>query len=179
MYKKQVNKLNTCAMKKILVLIVLTIAATLVYGQKSIDDLFERYAGKDGFTTVTINGNFLKWARNLGDNDKENSLPVNISEIRILAQEDKNIPVENFYSLVIQDIDLNSYDEFMRVKSSDQDLRMLVRSEGNRFKEFLLIAGGEDNALIQVKGNMTYAEAKKFSREAEKNRGSDFVVNHK
>jgi len=179
MYKKQVNKLNTCAMKKILVLIVLTIAATLVYGQKSIDDLFERYAGKDGFTTVTINGNFLKWARNLGDNDKENSLPVNISEIRILAQEDKNIPVENFYSLVIKDIDLNSYDEFMRVKSSDQDLRMLVRSEGNRFKEFLLIAGGEDNALIQVKGNMTYAEAKKFSREAEKNRGSDFVVNHK
>lgn len=166
-------------MKKILVLIVLTIAATLVYGQKSIDDLFERYAGKDGFTTVTINGNFLKWARNLGDNDKENSLPVNISEIRILAQEDKNIPVENFYSLVIKDIDLNSYDEFMRVKSSDQDLRMLVRSEGNRFKEFLLIAGGEDNALIQVKGNMTYAEAKKFSREAEKNRGSDFVVNHK
>jgi hypothetical protein len=67
----------------------------------------------------------------------------------------------------------------MRVKKSDQDLRMLVRSEGNRFKEFLLIAGGEDNALIQVKGNMTYEDAKKFSRDAEKNHGSDFVTNHK
>ena len=165
-------------MKRILVLIALTITATLVYGQKSIDDLFERYAGKDGFTSVTINGNLLKWARHLGDNDEDNSLSVNISEIRVLAQEDKNMPVENFYNLVIKDIDLKNYDEFMRVKSSDQDLRMLVRSEGNRFKEFLLIAGGKDNALIQVKGNMTYAEAKKFSREAEKNHGSDFVTNH-
>jgi hypothetical protein len=166
-------------MKRFLIIIVLTITATFVYGQKSIDDLFERYAGKDGFTTVTISGNLLKLTHLLGDNDEDTSFPVNISEIRILAQEDKNIPVENFYNLVIKDIDLKNYDEFMRVKKSDQDLRMLVRSEGNRFKEFLLIAGGEDNALIQVKGNMTYEDAKKFSRDAEKNHGSDFVTNHK
>ena len=71
-----------------------------------------------------------------------NSFPVNITEIRILAQEDKSIQVDNFYDMVINDIDLKNYDEFMRVKNSDKDLRMLVRSEGNRFKEFLLIAGG-------------------------------------
>ena len=166
-------------MKRFWVFIVLTITATFVYGQKSIDDLFDRYAGKDGFTTVTINGNLLKWARNLGDNDEDNSFPLNISEIRILAQEDKSISVENFYNMVIKDIDLKNYDEFMRVKNSGENLRMLVRSEGNRFKEFLLIAGGEDNALIQIKGSMTYEDAKKFSKDAEKNHGSDFVSNHK
>jgi hypothetical protein len=166
-------------MKRFWVFIVLTITATFAYGQKSIDDLFDRYAGKDGFTTVTINGNLLKWARHLGDNDEDNSFPLNISEIRILAQEDKSISVENFYNMVIKDIDLKNYDEFMRVKNSGENLRMLVRSEGNRFKEFLLIAGGEDNALIQIKGNMTYEEAKKFSRDAEKNHGSDFFSNIK
>jgi len=166
-------------MKRFWVFIVLTITATFAYGQKSIDDLFDRYAGKDGFTTVTINGNLLKWARHLGDNDEDNSFPLNISEIRILAQEDKSISVENFYNMVIKDIDLKNYDEFMRVKNSGENLRMLVCSEGNRFKEFLLIAGGEDNALIQIKGNMTYEEAKKFSRDAEKNHGSDFFSNIK
>lgn len=166
-------------MKKFWVFIVFTITATFVYGQKSIDDLFDRYAGKDGFTTVTINGNLLKWARHLSDNDEENSFPINISEIRILAQEDKSIHVENFYNTVINDIDLKNYDEFMRVKNSDENLRMLVRSEGNRFKEFLLIAGGVDNALIQIKGNMTYEEARKFSRDAEKNHGSEFFSNNK
>ncbi len=59
----------------------------------------------------------------------------------------------------------------MRVKSTDQDLRMLVRSEGNKFKEFLLITGGKDNAVIQIKGNMTYEDAKKFSDDAKKDHG--------
>ncbi len=166
-------------MKRLLVFIVLTITATLVYGQKSIDDLFDRYAGRDGFTTVTINGNLLKLAHCLGENDEKDAFPLNITEIRILAQEDSSIKVENFYNSVIKDIDLKNYDEFMRVKKSDQDLRMLVRSEGNKFKEFLLIAGGESNALIQVKGNMTYEEAKKFSKDAEKNHGLNFTEKHK
>jgi hypothetical protein len=165
-------------MKKLLLFIVLTITATLVYGQKSIDDLFERYAGKDGFTTVTIDGNLLKLAHCLGDNDDENSIPANITEIRILAQDDDVMQVDNFYDLVIKDINLKNYDEFMRVKQSDQDLRMLVRSEGNKFKEFLLIAGGKDNAVIQIKGNMTYEEARKFSREANKNHGLNITANH-
>ena len=67
----------------------------------------------------------------------------------------------------------------MRIKKSDQDVRMLVRSEGNKFKEFLLIAGGNDNALVQVKGDMTYQDAKKFSRDAEKNHGLNIIPNHK
>jgi hypothetical protein len=166
-------------MKKLLALIVLTVTATLVYGQKSIDDLFEKYAGRDGFTTVTINGNLLKLAHCLGDNDDENSLPASITEIRVLAQEDKGMKVDNFYNLVINDINLKNYDEFMRVKKSDQDLRMLVRSEGNKFKEFLLIAGGENNALIQIKGNMTYAEAKKFAKDAEKDHKLNFTEKDK
>ncbi len=166
-------------MKRLLGTIVLTITATILYGQKSIDDLFEKYAGKDGFTTVTIDGNLLKLGHWFIDNDDHDSLPVNISEIRILAQEKDHIKVENFYNYVINDIDLKSYDEFMRIKNSDQDMRMLVRTSGDKFKEFLLIAGGEDNAIIQIKGNMTLSEAKRFSKEAEKNHGVNITTSHR
>jgi len=166
-------------MKRLFLFFVLAISATIVNSQKSIDNLFEKYAGKDGFTTVTINGNLLKLAECLGDNDDENSIPAHITEIRILAQEDETMKVENFYNQVIKDIDLTNYDEFMRVKKSDQDLRMLVRSEGNKFREFLLIAGGNDNALIQIKGNMTYEEAKKFSSDAEKHHGLNIISEQK
>ncbi len=168
-------------MKKLFLFVALTFTLTVIYGQKSIDALFERYAGKDGFVTVTINGNLLKLVTCLDDDDdeEENSLPVNITEIRILAQDDENLKVENFYDMVINDINLDRYEEFMRVKKSDQDLRMLVRSEGNKFREFLLIAGGEDNVLIQIKGNMTYKEAKKFSDDVKKNHGLNIVANNK
>ena len=167
-------------MKRLLLLSVLTITFTFVYGQKSIDALFDKYASRDGFTTVTINGNLLKLARCFdNDDDHNNPLPGIISEIRILSQEDKNIKVENFYDMVIKDIDLDKYEEFMRVKESDQDLRMLVRTEGKTFREFLFIAGGDDNAIIQIKGNLTFDDAKKLSDNARKNNGIDILADQK
>ena len=166
-------------MKKLLLLFVLTASISVAYGQKSIDALFTKYAGHDGFTTVTINGNLLKLISSFDENEDDNSLPANVTEIRILAQEDDDPGVENFYDLAMKDLNLDQYEEFMRVNESDQDVRMLVRAEGRKFKEFLLIAGGEDNALIQIKGEMTFAEAKKFSNDAKKNNGLNIVADHK
>lgn len=164
-------------MKKIIGIIAIALLSTTLFGQKSIDALFDKYGGKDGFVTVTINGNLLKLAASL-DEDEDSELPRNITSIRILAQEDEyKGSVENFHDLVIKDIDLSKYEEFMRVKESNQDVRMLVRMEGNRFSEFLLIVGGEDNALIQIKGDMTLSEAKKFADDAKKEHGTNIINN--
>jgi len=164
-------------MKKVVLLLALIQLMSNVYGQKSIDALFEKYAGKDGFVTVTVSGDLLKLAACLDDKDREeiSSIPADITLIRVLAREDDDEGVENFYDLAIKDLDLSKYEEFMRVKQKDQDMRMLVRSEGLKFKEFLLIAGGDDNAIIQIKGNMTYREAKRFSEDVKKNHGINFT----
>ncbi len=168
-------------MKRLLLLAILTITFTFVYGQKSIDALFEKYAGKEGFTTVTIDGNLLKLAKCFSndEDDTDNSVSANITEIRILTQESENMKVENFYDLVMKDFDLSKYEEFMRVKESDQDMRMLVRADGKRFKEFLIIAGGDDNVVIQIKGDLSFNDAKKLSADARKNNGIDIVADQK
>jgi len=158
-------------MKKLLSLVMLLTSVTFVNAQKSIDALFNRYAGRDGFVSINISGNLLKLASLLDDDREEDSLPAEITEIRILAQEDKDLKIDNFYDQVIRDIYIKDYEEFMRVKESDQDIRMLVRSNGNRFKEFLLVGGGEDNFIIQVKGDMTYREARKLSSDIKKDHG--------
>jgi hypothetical protein len=165
------------AMKRILLILTFCISAITLNAQRSIDALFSKYAGKDGFVTLTISGNLLKLV-DLFDDDTDENIglkPENISEIRILAQEDTNLKVENFYDLVMKDIDADKYEEFMRIRESDQDVRMMVRTEGNRFKEFLLVAGGEDNVVIQIRGNMTFAEARKFSEKAKKEHGMNML----
>ena len=151
-------------MKRLVLFAALMTSLTIVSGQKSVDRLFEKYAGREGFTTVTINGNLLKLASSFDNDLKEDELPASVTEIRILAQDNKDLKVDNFYDMVMKDLDVSDYEEFMRVKESGQDLRMLVRAEGNKFREFLLIAGGDDNALIQIKGSMSFSEARKFSR---------------
>jgi hypothetical protein len=163
-------------MKKIFGIIAAVLISVSLSGQKSIDDLFAKYGGKEGFTTVTINGNLLKLASAMDNDEHDKSMPKDISIIRILTQDkESNVKADNFYDAVIKDIDLTKYEEFMRVKDADQDVRMLVRMEGNKFTEFLLISGGKDNALIQIKGSMTFDEAKKFADDAKKDHGSNIV----
>ena len=165
-------------MKNLIWTIALLILSATLNAQKSIDALFDKYAGKDGFTTVTINGNLLKLVASLDEDNKTGSMPRNLTQIRILAQDNDSMKVENFYDLVVKDLDLKQYEEFMQVKSSDQDVKMLVRTEGNKFKEFLLIVGGKDNAVIQIKGSMTFDEAKTFADGARKDHGMNLVNSH-
>src|SRR5512135_471310 len=108
-------------MRKVLWITLLSMAFSGVYGQKSIDALFSKYADADGFVTVTLNGSLLKLAHVLENDKDHHDLPGDINEIRILAQEDESMKIENFYDLVIKDINLNDYEEFMRVKEKDQD----------------------------------------------------------
>ena len=158
-------------MKKVLWITLLSAFLTSANGQSSIDGLFRKYAGADGFVTVTLNGGLLKLAKVFGDEKDSSGLTGDINEIRILAQEDKDQKVENFYNIVINDIDLKDYEEFMRVKEKDQDLRMLVRTQGDRFREFLLIGGGEDNVVIQIKGDLSLHDAENLSADLKSGHG--------
>jgi len=162
------------------ILIPVILAITIPgYGQRSVDALFNRYAGSDGFTTITISGNLIKLIRDL-DDDKcadDRCWPEDITTVRILAQNDDSMFEGNFYNMVENELDRRNYEEFMRVKNAHKDMVMLVRADGKRFKEFLIVASGEDNnALIQVRGNMTYKEAKKFSESMKKDNGVNIVI---
>ncbi len=158
-------------------MMVLSAAASAIFAQRSIDALFDRYGGKEGFVTVTLTGDLLKLSCLLDDDNEDERLDGKITEIRILAQDDDDMNVGNFYDLV-KDFNTREYEEFMRVKKSDQDLKMLVRTDGKRFREFLLIAGGKDNFIVQVKGDLSLKDAEKFSSDARKDHGRNLLSNH-
>jgi hypothetical protein len=158
-------------MKRTLGILMLLALMSVAYGQRSIDRLFDRYANNDGFVTFAISGNLLNLLKSHDNDWKENAWPDKITEIRILVQEDKNTNIRNFYDLVRRDLDARDYEEFMSVNKTDQDLKMLVRLDGNIIREFLLIGGGEDNFIIQAKGRITVKEAEDFCCEAKKDHG--------
>ena len=159
-------------MKRISVITILSLFALNAFSQKSVDRLFERYSGNDGFVSVTFSGNILSLFRS-EDNDRDDHWPKNVTELRILAQEDDHIYAGNFYDLAKKELDTRNYDEFMSVMESHQDIRMYVRAEGRVIHEILLIGGGEDNFIIQLKGKITLREAEDFSADVKKNHGED------
>jgi len=141
-------------------------------GQSSIDKLFNKYSGKEGFVTVSINGNMLKLIAAIDDDDDEIMKRADkFTTIRILAQEDEFVDSENFYDLVIDEVNRGDYEELMTINSYDADVKILVRTDGKVFKEFLLIAGGDDNALIQIKGELSYDDVKDMGESVKQGKG--------
>ena len=158
-------------MKRIFGILVLSALMGVAFGQRSIDRLFEIYANNDGFVSFTISGNLLNLLKSDENDRDDNHWPDKITEIRILVQDEENRKDENFLDLAKKDLDSRDYEEFMTAKRTGQDLKMLVRMDGDIIKEFLLIGGGEDNFIIQAKGRITVKEAEDFSHEAKLEHG--------
>lgn len=152
--------------------------AATVFAQSSIDKLFNKYQGKDGFVTITINGNLLKFLAEIDDSDDDFLKHANkFSSIRILVQEDADIETDNFYDMVINEVNRSGYEEMITIKSSDEDIKILVKADGKVFTEFLLIVGGDDNAIIQIKGNMTFDDVKEMSTSFKDGHGISGISN--
>jgi len=158
------NLLKLSAMKRISGIFVLFLLALTVSAQKSIDRIFDQYSDNEGFVSVTFKGNILNMFKD--DNDEnDNHWPKKVTEIRILAQDDDHMSVVNFYDLAKKELDTKEYEEYMSVKKSDQDMKMYVKADGKVIREFLLIGGGEDNFIIQIKGSITFDEAEELSSD--------------
>jgi hypothetical protein len=142
-------------MKKISVILGLLLLSLPFFAQnKAIDDLFDKYAGKEGFTSVNINGGLLALASLLDDDKESKDMLKEMNHVRILAMDDHSQSNVNFYNEVIAGIPVKEYEELMTVKEKDQDVKFLVKQSNGIINELLMIVGGHDNALISITGKI-------------------------
>lgn len=145
-------------MKRIFITLVLLIPLMVMAQDGSpIDKLFNKYANKEGFTTVNISGKLLSFASKLDDSKSdEASMLEKISGIRILSVENKELNKGlNFYKELEEDgfFKNNKYETLMEVTDKDQIVRFYGRSgEKGKLSELLLVVGGNDNTLISIRG---------------------------
>ncbi len=144
-------------MKLFSIIIITIFSIQLSWGQTSpVDKLFDQYAEKDGFTTVYITQYMFSMFKDVKTDDKEfDNLVKNLKSIRILAVDHENPPKGiNFYTAVMKDLPVKDYKELMVIKEKGQDVKFLVKDNNGKISELLLIAGGKDNALISIQGNI-------------------------
>ena len=150
-------------MKKMMMILACICLAGMASAQKDpISAVFDKYSGKEGYTTVNISGDMLNMITQMQEERKDTTFQSKLSELRILAR-DKNCnnqaPVADLKTEVYDKIDKNIYKEMMTVKESDQDVVILVKEANGRISEFLLlVTGKDDNVLIQAKGDILMRE---------------------
>lgn len=157
-------------MKRIAFIVQILFLALVANAQNSaIDKLFDKYAGKDGFTTVTISKQMFELFNQVETNSKEDKdfkdIASKLTSIRILATDDKsgNSSI-NFYKELENDLPASQYKELMVVKEKGQDVKFLTHEENGKITELILISGGKDNALICISGDIDLKTISKLSK---------------
>ena len=150
-------------MKRMVFTIAVLAFATALSAQRlTADDFFNRYSDSEGYTTVVVNGSLLGFLGHCESDDPENPLSK-ITSIRLVVRENDKFPAaDGFLPEIRNIIRKGRYEELMSVKNSDTDLRFMVRTEREIVKEILLVVDGDDEAVIQIKGNLTRDEASRL-----------------
>jgi len=167
-----ITNLNEGIMKKLSLIILVFVFPLLVFSQhSSVSKLFEKYAEKDGFTTVYISKNLFKMVGEMDLDDPDvDGLIDKLETIKILASDcefinDNNI---NFYEEIMDELPIEEYEELLVVKEKDQDVKFLVKEKNGIITELLLIAGGKDNnALVCITGNIDLRHISKLASSME------------
>jgi len=153
-------------MKKLIIIALVMFAFCANAQNSAVDQLFSKYADRDGFTTVSISkGMFNLFASENESKDEFNKSIKGLESIRILSP-DASIPKGglNFYKEICKSLPIAQYEELMSVKEKDQVFKMLIKRHGSIISEFLMIGGGNDNVLICITGNIDLKSISKLSK---------------
>lgn len=145
-------------MKKFIFSLAPLLLTLMLQAQTSpVDEMFNKYAEKEGFTVVTISSKMLSMFSNKSAEDKNTEDVISkLKSIRIISVEDsllnKNL---NFYTELTKKLDLSVYEELMVVKEGRDITKFLIKQSGKTISELLVIQGGPGgNSLISITGNL-------------------------
>jgi Domain of unknown function (DUF4252) len=148
-------------MKRILISVAILFMVLSAYSQSNaIDELFDKYSDKEGFTTVSISSKMFSMfgSKDLKDSQNQdlNNLMNKLKSIRILSVEDSALnKTINFYSELSKKLDFSVYEELMVVKEGNNTTKFLVKENGSNISELLVITGGTGgNTLISIRGDL-------------------------
>jgi len=145
-------------MKRIILGGVFMICTLTVFSQKSaVDKVFEKYSGKEGYTTVYISSFMFNLLNNLKVDDPEynefKKATAGINSIKILTQDGDGSA--SFGKELLSMLPRSEYKEMMVVKDQEEEVQFLAKENGGKITEFLLIvSGGGDDALIAIQGDI-------------------------
>lgn len=141
---------------RIIFLSIMMIPFTGMAQKSPVDKLFEKYANRDGLTTVNISGALLGFASKMQEDSPESELLSKLEGVRILSVEDSMLNQSlDFYKELENDgfFRNHDYEVLMEITEKDEVVRFYGRNAGQgKFSELLLVVGGNDNTLISIRG---------------------------
>lgn len=147
-------------MKRTVFLNLFVIMTVNLMSQSTVDKIFDKYSGEEGFTTVYITKYMFDLFRDMDKDDGNDELGEAISRlnsIRILATDDDPSTETdiNLYDEVMKKLPESDYKELMVIKEKDENVKFLIKEKNKKVEELLLLVGSPgESVLIIIQGDI-------------------------
>jgi short subunit fatty acids transporter len=144
-------------MKRYFVILAMVFVPLLVNSQGFIDDVFNRYSGKNGFTSVVISPQLFQIIALLDKEDQElQKLSEKLISLKILVSEDKSL---GFTNEIKDRLKNGEYLNLMEVIDGKQKVNFYAKKKGDMISDLLLLAIDEnEEVMLSLTGNFKLNE---------------------
>jgi len=141
-------------MKRLSIIFVSLAISFAAFAQpKGINKLYATYSGAEGVISMTLPGFILRFAANVGDLEgPEKELLHCIRSMKILTIEDNDLYRNVNFADEVRFTPGNGYVMLVEVHEEDDDVLIMARKEGDIYRDLIIVVGGEDNVVVQLKG---------------------------
>ena len=144
---------------KYLLILAFALIVQLGYGQKSVDDLFKTFAGKENVERVSI-GSFVMNTINLFKNT------MGVKGVEVLSLDDCSEDVKNDFQNAVRSLKDPTFERMVVTNEGKERMEVLIRIENEVIREVAMMVTGEDYALIRIKGKIKKSDIEKLSKKS-------------
>ena len=155
--------------RKIVCIVMLSFPLLLRAQSGPVESLFDKYNGKEGYTTVVLTKSMFELFAAVSDdkNDQDfREITKRLTGIRILSCECKSgaKAAQDFFREMTKAVNGSQYQDLMVINDGGDQVKFVIRKQGDRISELVMIAGGSDACLIALQGDIDLKQVSKLSR---------------
>ncbi len=141
--------------KYIITLLVIAIPAMAISQPQSVRKSFRKYAKEEGVVKVTVPGIVLDIASWFVDDQATAKLIRKIDKVKVLAIDNDEYNGEvNLVDDIMKNFKNNAFEQLLTVRSDKEDAVIMIKEGFRNKRELLILAGGDDNAIVYLKGKI-------------------------
>jgi hypothetical protein len=146
-------------MKKLSLLVLVVMMAlvpSMTKAQSAIDGLYEKYAGKAGFTSINISPEMFNMMSGFTMNDSSQDAQAAMNAIKqikslkmLVYKPVDSTKVEGFYAIIKKNVPTSGFKDLMTIDSHGSNLKFLAHQDANgKIRELLMIVRGNHEAMV-------------------------------
>lgn len=140
-------------MKYVISMCLIALCTATAISQRSIDNIFDRYADNEEVSKINFSGNFLT---NIiqADGDHEDS---SIDNFRLLVFENDQTISSLERKAVITELKSDRYEELMQIRDKDSKIDFYIKDSDDYITNLVMFIQSDDNqVLLDIDGNISY-----------------------